>query len=62
MDEHGTTPTPDLRATLLAAWWTYSQVTVHLVEHLPAALWDRPVPGAPSRTGGQCAREWRRAP
>jgi len=42
--------TPDLRSTLLAAWRTNSRVTSYLVEHLPAALWDAPVPGAPRRT------------
>jgi len=43
-------PTPDLRETLLAAWRTNSRVTAHLVEHLPAVLWDASVPGAPRRT------------
>jgi uncharacterized damage-inducible protein DinB len=42
--------TPDLRPTLLAAWRTNSRVTDYLVEHLPAALWDASVPGAPRRT------------
>ena len=50
MEEHATSPIPDLRATLLAAWRTNSRVTAHLVEHLPAALWDIPIPGAPRRT------------
>src|SRR5512143_1199334 len=50
MEEHGTSATPDLRATILAAWRTSSRVTAHLVEHLPAALWDIPAPGAPRRT------------
>ncbi len=40
----------DLRATLLASWRTNSRVTEYLVEHLPAALWDAAVPGAPRRT------------
>jgi uncharacterized damage-inducible protein DinB len=40
----------DLDATLLACWRTNSRVTAYLVEHLPAALWDAPVPGAPRRT------------
>jgi len=44
-----TSPT-DLAATLLAAWRTNSRVTAYLVEHVPAALWDAPVPGAPRRT------------
>ena len=43
-------PPPDLRATLLAAWRTNNRVTVSLVEHLPSALWDIVVPGAPRRT------------
>jgi uncharacterized damage-inducible protein DinB len=40
----------DLTATLLASWRTNSRVTAYLVEHLPAALWDASVPGAPQRT------------
>lgn len=43
-------PTPDPQATLLAAWQTNSRVTDYLVEHLPAALWNASVPGAPQRT------------
>jgi uncharacterized damage-inducible protein DinB len=41
---------PDLRDTIRAAWRTNNRVTVFLVEHLPAALWDASVPGAPRRT------------
>ena len=37
-------------APLLAAWRTNSRITAYLVEHLPAVLWDAPVPGAPRRT------------
>ncbi len=44
------TPPADLDATLLAAWRTNNRVTEYLVEHLPAALWDASVPGAPRRT------------
>jgi uncharacterized damage-inducible protein DinB len=44
------TPPADLDATLLASWRTNTRVTAYLVEHLPAALWDAPVPGAPRRT------------
>jgi uncharacterized damage-inducible protein DinB len=44
------TPPADLDATLLASWRTNSRVTAYLVEHLPAALWDAQVPGAPRRT------------
>ena len=40
----------DPGATLLAAWRTNSRVTAYLVEHLPAAVWDAPIPGAPRRT------------
>jgi uncharacterized damage-inducible protein DinB len=40
----------DLDATLLTAWRTNSRVTAYLIEHVPAALWDVPLPGAPRRT------------
>jgi uncharacterized damage-inducible protein DinB len=40
----------DLDATLLAAWRTTNRVTVYLMEHVPTALWDVPIPGAPRRT------------
>lgn len=43
-------PVTDLRATLLTAWRTNSRVTAYLVEHLPVALWDASIPGAPRRT------------
>jgi uncharacterized damage-inducible protein DinB len=43
-------PLTDLAATLLVSWRTNSRVTAYLVEHLPAALWDAPIPGAPRRT------------
>ena len=39
-----------LQATLLASWRTNSRVTAYLIEQLPAALWDAPIPGAPRRT------------
>jgi uncharacterized damage-inducible protein DinB len=42
--------TADLAAMLLTAWRTNSRVTAYLVEHVPAALWDAPIPGAPRRT------------
>ena len=35
---------------LLAAWRTNNRVTVQLIQGLPAALWDVPVPGEPRRT------------
>ena len=44
------TPLNDPGATLVAAWRTNSRVTAYLVEHVPAALWDTPIPGAPRRT------------
>jgi uncharacterized damage-inducible protein DinB len=34
----------------LAAWRTNSRTTSYLIERLPAALWDVPIPGAPRRT------------
>ena len=40
----------DRGAPLVAAWRTNSRVTAYLVEHLPSALWDVPIPGAPRRT------------
>ena len=43
-------PPADLGAMLLTAWRTNSRVTAYLVEHIPAALWDVPIPGAPRRT------------
>jgi len=39
-----------MRDALLTAWRTNSRVTAYLVEHLPAALWDAQIPGAPRRT------------
>src|SRR6185503_11967137 len=41
---------PDLDQQLLNAWRTNNRVTVFLVEHLPAELWEAKVPGAPRRT------------
>jgi uncharacterized damage-inducible protein DinB len=46
----GLPPQPDLHASLLTAWRTNNRVTRQLIEHLPPALWDLPVPGAPQRT------------
>jgi uncharacterized damage-inducible protein DinB len=43
-------PPPDLSATLLAAWRTNNRVTIHLIERLPAALWNIAIPGVPRRT------------
>jgi uncharacterized damage-inducible protein DinB len=39
--------TPDM---ILDAWKTNNRVTIFLVEHLPAELWQAAVPGAPRRT------------
>ncbi len=41
---------PPIGRTILAAWRTNCRVTAYLVEHLPAALWNEAVPGAPART------------
>ena len=41
---------PDLGRMILAAWRTSNRVTVSLVAHLPVALWEVAVPGAPRRT------------
>jgi uncharacterized damage-inducible protein DinB len=35
---------------ILQAWMTNNRVTIFLVEHLPAELWEAKVPGAPRRT------------
>ena len=44
-------PSPlDLRDLILAAWKTNNRVTIFLVEHLPAELWEAAVPGEPRRT------------
>src|SRR4029434_10608756 len=44
-------PSPlDLRDTIFEVWKTNNRVTVFLVEHLPAELWDARVPGTQRRT------------
>jgi uncharacterized damage-inducible protein DinB len=43
-------PPTDLGTMVLSAWRTNSRVTAYLVEHIPAGLWDVPVPNAPRRT------------
>lgn len=43
-------PAAELRATLLASWRTNSRVTAYLVEHIPAGIWDAPIPEEPRRT------------
>jgi uncharacterized damage-inducible protein DinB len=44
-------PSPlNLRDTILNAWKTNNRVTIFLVEHLPAELWEAAIPGAPRRT------------
>jgi len=35
---------------LVASWRTNGRVTAYLVEQLPGAIWDAPIPGAPRRT------------
>ena len=40
----------NLQDTILAAWQTNNRVTVYLVEHLSAELWDARLPGTPRRT------------
>lgn len=40
----------DLRESVLGAWRTNAQVTVFLVERLPAELWEGKVPGAAQKT------------
>jgi uncharacterized damage-inducible protein DinB len=42
-------PSP-LSDSLLQAWSTNNRITIFLVEHLPAALLEAGVPGAPRRT------------
>lgn len=40
----------DLAETILGAWRTNNQVTIFLVRHIPAAVWEAPVPGVPRKT------------
>jgi uncharacterized damage-inducible protein DinB len=47
---HSMAAVPTLGPTILGAWRTNSRVTDYLVEHIPAGLWDLPVPGFPRRT------------
>ena len=39
-----------LASSILQAWRTSSRVTAYLVEGLPAALWNEPLPGTPAKT------------
>jgi uncharacterized damage-inducible protein DinB len=39
-----------LQDSILDAWKTNNRVTIFLMEHLPAELWDAKLPGAPRRT------------
>ena len=39
-----------LRDAILDTWKTNNRVTIFLVEHLPAKLWEATLPGAPRRT------------
>jgi uncharacterized damage-inducible protein DinB len=52
--------TPDVDATgeaarLIRAWRTHDRTTRYLVEHLPAEIWDREVPGVRRLTVRQIA-------
>jgi uncharacterized damage-inducible protein DinB len=40
----------DMSATILSAWRTNNRITLGLVQQLPPALWNAPVPGVPRRT------------
>jgi uncharacterized damage-inducible protein DinB len=40
---------------LIAAWRTNNRATTYLVEHLPASVWSRQVPGIPRLTLGMVA-------
>jgi uncharacterized damage-inducible protein DinB len=40
----------DLRDAIFDAWKTNNRVTIFLVAHLPAEVWDVKIPGAPRRT------------
>jgi uncharacterized damage-inducible protein DinB len=40
----------DVSTAILAAWRTNNRITIGLVQQLPPALWDAPVPGVPRRT------------
>jgi uncharacterized damage-inducible protein DinB len=40
----------DISATILSAWRTNNRITLGLVQQLPPALWNAPVPGVPRRT------------
>jgi uncharacterized damage-inducible protein DinB len=39
-----------LHDSILAAWATSNRVTAYLVEEIPDAVWDAPIPGSPRRT------------
>ena len=45
-----TPATGDLAESILPAWRTNHRVTVFLVRHLPTAVWNARVPGAPRKT------------
>jgi uncharacterized damage-inducible protein DinB len=40
----------DISATILSAWRTNNRITLGLVQQLPPALWNAPIPGVPRRT------------
>jgi len=39
-------PPSTLEESILTAWRTNNRVTAYLIENLPAAIWDAPIPGA----------------
>lgn len=46
---------PALEEMILPAWETNARITRLLIARLPAAAWDRAIPGAPRRTPGMIA-------
>jgi uncharacterized damage-inducible protein DinB len=45
----------ELHSLILASWRTNSRVTAYLIEELPDAIWDVPIPGEPRRTARMIA-------
>lgn len=46
----------DFRNGILNAWKTTNRITVFLIEHIPAELWNGKIPASPRRTVGTIAR------
>lgn len=40
----------DLSSSIVSAWRTNNRVTIDLIECLPRALWDTPIPNVPRKT------------